>query len=330
MRRFDFGLSLTIMRRTAPFLLLRLGVYLGIAAAMVLATGTGAGIGYGVGGFWQDEGRLGGAFWGGAVGFGLTAGVLFFLREYILYMVKAGHIAVMVELLRGRALPDGQGQLAHAQAMVAARFGHANVLFAVDQLVKGVISAVTRLAQGMLSILPIPGLDKIMAIVRAYLRMSVGLLDEVILAHAFDTRAENPYAASRTALVLYAQNARPLMIGAAWITAAVWLLSVVVFVLMLGPAAAIAWFFPGESAAIGILVALILAWAVKAAVLEPFAVACMLQVYFAATDGQAPGPEWEGKLDGVSAKFRSLAERAAGWVGVRPAPGTDPRPEPAA
>ena len=40
---------------------------------------------------------------------------LYLLREYILYVVKAGHIAVMVHLIDGREVPDGQGQIAYAR-----------------------------------------------------------------------------------------------------------------------------------------------------------------------------------------------------------------------
>ena len=50
-------------------------------------------------------------------------------------------------------------------------------------LTTGVIGAVTGLVQGLLSILPIPGPGNIMAALRAYLKLAVGLVDEVILAH---------------------------------------------------------------------------------------------------------------------------------------------------
>jgi hypothetical protein len=69
--------------------------------------------------------------------------------------------------------------------------------------------------------------------------MAVGLVDEVILAHLMATRAPNPWKGAQEALVLYGQNARPMMINAAWLTAIVWLLSFVVFVVMLAPAAAL-------------------------------------------------------------------------------------------
>ncbi|TIV05161.1 MAG: hypothetical protein E5V94_14365, partial [Mesorhizobium sp.] len=67
----------------------------------------------------------------------------YWIREYILYVLKAGHIAVMVHLIDGHDVPDGQGQIAYAKEVVSQRFAGANILFVVDQLVKGAIRAIT-------------------------------------------------------------------------------------------------------------------------------------------------------------------------------------------
>ena len=97
------------MFRTWPFIALRLIVYFGITVAYVLATGAGAGVGYGVGNIFADGGPEAMAFWGGIVGFGVVSLALYWIREYILYVVKAGHIAVMVHLIDGRDVPGRPG-----------------------------------------------------------------------------------------------------------------------------------------------------------------------------------------------------------------------------
>ncbi len=314
MSDFSFSTAMAIMRKTAPFLLFRIIIYFGIAVAYVLVTGTGAGIGWGIGAFGDEDFQASSTFWGGAIGFGTTAGVLYFLREYILYMVKAGHIAVMVEYLEGRELPGGKGQIAYAQQIVKERFGQANVLFGVDQLVKGVIRAITGLIQGIASLLPIPGLDRVMSVVRAFLRVAVGLIDEVILAYLIRNRVENPWHGARDALVLYAQNAKPMLLNAAWITLVTYVLAFFVFLIMLAPAGFVVWLIPGAWSAGGLVFAILFAWAVKVALIEPFAIACLLQAYFKVTDGQEPNPEWQGKLDNASKKFKQLGEKAVNWV----------------
>ncbi len=319
---FSIARGIGLMARTAPFLLFRAVVYFAIAAAYVVVTGAGAGIGYGIGGFGDEDFQISSTFWGGGIGFALTAGVLYFLREYILYTVKAGHIAVMVELIDGRSLPDGMGQIAYAKSVVTQRFGQTSVLFGLDQLIKGVIGAVTGLLEGLFSILPIPGLDRLMSVLRAYLKLAVGLVDEVILAHAIRTRSDNPYASAREALVLYGQNAKPMLINAAWLTLIVYGLSFLVFLVMLAPAAAIVYLIPGAWSAGGFVFALLFAWAVKAAVIEPFAIACLLQAFFKITDGQQPNPAWEARIDSASTKFQEIGRRAASWVGVKTTPKT--------
>jgi hypothetical protein len=307
---FSIFKALGLMLRTAPYILLRVLVYFGISAALVLMTGAGAGVGYGIGLIGADEFQASSTFWGGAAGFGLTAGVIFFFRDYILYLVKAGHIAVLVELLDGKTLPDGQSQIAYGRSVVAARFGQASALFALDRVIRAVIGVTTGVVQGVMSLVSVPGLDQLMSVVRAYLRLAVGLVDEVILAHAIRTRSENAWEAAHDGLVLYAQNARAMLVAAAWLTLITWVLAALVFLAMLGPAAAVVWLLPGESSAGLFIFALIFAWAVKAAVIEPFALACLLQVFLHEIEGQTPSAEWRGRLTQASDRFRKLGEEA--------------------
>lgn len=307
---FSFRRSIGMMVQTMPFLLLRVAVYFGVALAYLLMTGTGAGIGWGIGALGDAGFRASSTFFGGLTGFGIVAIVMYWLREYILYMVKAGHIAVMVELIDNRPMPEGRSQIGHAQAMVRERFAQASVLFAVDQLIKGVLRAITGLIRGVFTILPIPGIRQLVTILRAFLRVAVGFIDEVILAYGMRTRSTNPWESARTALVLYGQNYGPMLRNAAWITLFVYGLSFLIFIVMLAPAALIANIYPGNMAMMGVLVAVILAWSVKTALLEPLAVACLLQAYFRTIEGQVPDPQWEAKLENMSGKFRTLKDRA--------------------
>ena len=309
---FSIGQALGLMTRTMPFVLLRAAVYFGITLAYILATGMGIGVGWGVGAFGDEEFRATSMVWGGLAGFGITGAVMYWVREYILYIVKAGHIAVLVELLEGEPLPEGRGQIAHATAVVKARFGQASLLFALDQLVKGVIRAVTGLARGILMLLPVPGLRQLMSIVQAFLRIAVGFIDEVILAHAIRTRSTDAWGSAREALVLYGQNWKVMLKNAAWLTAITYGLAFVVFLVMLAPAAALVYFMPGAWSAGGFVFALLFAWSIKASFLEPFAVICLMQVYFKAIEGQQPDPEWDARLEQMSSHFRKLKARMTG------------------
>ncbi|WP_022729985.1 hypothetical protein [Fodinicurvata sediminis] len=310
---FSVGRALGLMGQTLPFLLLRIAVYFGVAVAYVLMTGVGAGVGWGIGGFGDAGFQAGATFWGGLIGFGIVGAVMYFLREYILYIVKAGHIAVLVKLLDGEKMPEGRSQIAYAREEVTNRFAQASVLFGVDQLVKGVLRAITGLVRGIVTILPIPGAQQLVSILKAFLKIAVGFIDEVILAYAIRTGSTNAWGSARTGLVLYAQNYKPMLKNAAWLALIVYGLSFVIFLLMLAPAALAVYLIPGAWSAGGIVFALLFAWSVKAAILEPFAITCMMEVYFRTIEDQTPDPAWESKLEQLSGKFGKLKEKARAY-----------------
>jgi len=319
---FSVGRALGLMLKTLPFVLLRIAVYFGAALAYILVTGMGAGIGWGIGGFGDSGFQASATLWGGVIGFGLVGAVMYLAREYVLYIVKAGHIAVLIKLLDGEEMPEGRSQIAYAREEVTKRFAQASVLFGVDQLVKGVLRAITGLVRGIVSILPIPGARQFISIVHAFLRIAVGFIDEVILAYAIRTKSENAWESARTGLVLYAQNYKPMLKNAAWLALFVYGLSFVVFLVMLAPAALAVYLIPGAWSAGGIVFALIFAWAVKAALLEPFAITCMIDVYFRTIQGQIPDPAWETKLESLSSKFTRLKDKARDYQPPRATPGS--------
>lgn len=311
---FSLGRAFGMLLKTMPYLVFRAMVYFGIALGYVLLCGIGAGIGYGIGSLGGPDGQASGAFWGGLIGFGVGSGIMFFLREYLLYVVKAGHIAVLVELLDGRPLPDGKGQVAYGASVVKQRFVQSSVLFALDRLLKGVIRMMTRVVEGVANFLPIPGTQAIVGLIRGMLKLSVGFLDELILAHAIRSKSDNPWRASAQALVLYGQNGKAMMKNALFATLLMYLVSAVLFAVFLIPAGLLVWMLPGELSAMTLLVALVFAWAAKAALLEPLALVCMMQAYFKVIEGQQPDPVWDQRLTQVSSKFGKIKQQAIDWV----------------
>jgi hypothetical protein len=312
---FSVGRTIGLLAQTFPFILLRMLVYFGITFAYIVATGGGAAIGYGVGHVSDDPAAF--SIWGAVIGIGVVSIAVYWIREYLLYILKAGHIAVMVELIQGKPLPAGQGQIAHARAVVTARFGEANLLFVLDQLIKGVIRAITGLVGGIAMILPIPGLQGLLGFFNTIVRFSLTYVDEIILGYNIKVGSTNPWETSRQALVLYAQNGKRMVKNAIWLTLMLYVLAFVIFLVMLAPMAALFYIMPGHIAGWSFIAAIVFAWAFKAAVLEPFAIAALMAVYFETIEGQVPNPEWDAKLSEVSAKFRELKDMAV--AGMMPA-----------
>jgi hypothetical protein len=312
---FELGKALGLMARTAPFIGLRMAIYFGITLAYVVATGGGGGIGYMIGSTGDAESAASAAFWGASAGFGLVSGVLYFAREYLLYMVKAGHIAVLVPLLDNQPIPEGRNQITHATAVVKERFVESSVLFGVDQLIKGILKAFNATVLTISAILPIPALQNVMKFVTAVINMSLTYVDEVILAYNIRTQQQNPWAGARDGVVLYAQNYKNLLKNALWLTVFVWFLTLLVFILVFAPVAALVAFFPGIAGFWTFAIAAITAYAIKAALIDPIAMTCLMQAYFKAIEGQQPRQEWADKLNSVSGKFQELGQRALRFAG---------------
>ncbi|RKE85844.1 hypothetical protein [Rhizobium sp. AG855] len=309
---FSIGRAIGILAGTLPFIALRIVIYFTITLAYVLGTGGAAGVGYGMGMMFGSGEDF--AVWGGILGFGMVSFAVYWIREWLLYMVKAAHIAVMVELYEGRRLmPDGKGQIAHGRAVVESRFAEANLLFVLDQLIKGVIRAITGIIGGIG--MAIPGLEGVTRFVNTVIRLSLTYVDEIILAHNIRTNSQNPWETGRQGLVLYAQNGGRMVKNAVWLAIVLWLVTAVIFVLLIGPALALVYLFPGAASGFGIAIAVVGALALKAAVLEPFAIAALMQVYFQAIEGQRPDPAWDAKLASVSRKFQDLKDRALAAAG---------------
>ncbi|MBZ9771950.1 hypothetical protein [Mesorhizobium sp. CO1-1-8] len=313
---FEVGRSVSIMMRTWPFIVFRMIVYFGITLAYIMATGTGASVGYGVGHISTDpDGSPSFALWGGVVGFGIVSIAVYWIREYILYIVKAGHIAVMVHLIDGRDIPGGQDQIAYAKDIVTQRFAEANILFAVDQLVKGAIGAITGVLGGIAAFLPIPGLSGLVSFINTVIRLSLTYVDEIILGYNIRINSASPFETARQGVVLYAQNGKVMVKNAVWLAVIMWGVSFIIFLMMLAPAGAILFLMPGQLAGWAFVLAIVFAWAFKAAFIEPFAIACLMQVYFKTIAGQMPDPAWDARLAEASSKFRELKDKALASFG---------------
>jgi hypothetical protein len=161
-------------------------VYLGITLAYVLAVGVGGGIGLLFGKIGGSGG--GGAGIGGLIGFGIVSGILYWARQYLLYLVKAGHVAVLVELLDGQQIPAGKGQIDYATNIVKQHFATSSILFGLHQLIRGILRLFNRVTVSIASWLPIPGLDILVKLVDAVINTSLTHFDLVILRRSCAAR----------------------------------------------------------------------------------------------------------------------------------------------
>ncbi len=302
MWNFKIGRTFGLMFKTLPFIALRTAVYFGSSVLLILGFLGGPALGV----WLAPESMSTFGFYGGlVVGGGGASMIVYALREYFLYLVKAGHIAVLVELMEGRTLP--KSQLSYAKGIVAERFACASAFFVVDRVVSSVLGIVNKVLVGLGAF--IPGMDGAMAFIGRVLRTSLTYADEVILALSFKTQSTDIWRTSRDGVVLYAQNYKAILKNAFALAVIHYLLVFVLFIMAWVPAAWIAGLMPGEgSALLAFVVTLLLVYSLKKAFIEPFLMAALMQVYFECIEGQTPNPAWTEKLDGMSEKFRSMSD----------------------
>ena len=310
---FEIKKVFSALWATKEFMLFRFLIYFGITIGYIIGTGAGAGIGWGIGSVaGGDDGSVTGTFYGMIGGFGIVSGILYYVREYLLYMVKAGHIAVILKHLDGEEIPHGKGQIAYAQGVVKERFKEASVLFAVDQIIKGVVKFITRLFKGVMTFLPfIP--KPIVNFISAVIRNSMTYVDEIILAYNIKNEEQNPWEGSKKAIVLYAQNYKKFLKNAVFVTIISWILTLLVILMTWLPIAGILHSGDYDLGYWPFVFAVVASISIKAALIDPFAMTALMQVFFKVTEGQEPNPEWEAKLDKGSKKFREMKDKAVAW-----------------
>jgi hypothetical protein len=197
---FSIGASLALVLRTWPFLLVRAAVYFGIAAAFAVAAGGGAGIGWAIGALGGPAGRVPGAFWGAMAGIAAVALMLRWLREYLLYLVRAGHVAAMMLVLDGERPPAALGLIGQSVALVQRRFRDMATLVAIERLVRGALGHLIALADPAARLLP-AGATLSTAPLNSILRRALGCLPDMVLARPLRAAAGNPWRETRDGLL---------------------------------------------------------------------------------------------------------------------------------
>jgi hypothetical protein len=327
MPKLYLGEALDLLRKTLPFIWLRLGSYLVLFAALGVYFAVVGGLALLLGRLWEPLGfivfliAIGGGF-----------GLVRWASRYYFYLLKAAHTAVMTEfIVHGRA-PEAN-QIAYGRQQVTERFRDTSVMFAVDVLVDGAVKAAVRTFARIAGLLPIPGLDALTKLLERVAVASTTFIDEAVLSRAYAQREQNVWRVAHDGVILYAQAWRPILTNAVALTLIGYVEYVLLLVILAIPALAIAAVVPAAGPVLAILV-FVGAWMIKLAVADAFALAATLVAYHRTTENLTPNPEWKAKLEGASEKFKELGRKAAAAVQApaaapEPADAGDPAPQPA-
>jgi hypothetical protein len=322
-----FLTATSLVGRTLPYALVRFGILVGFSAVTIVWFIATFGVGGWLGGHihpWIGLGWM-------IAGFGVYGYAWWFVVRYALYLIQAGHIAVLTELVvKGEIGAGSEGMFAYGKRVVTERFGQVNLLFALDLLIKGVVRAFNSTLNWLATLVPVPGLQSVVGIVNAVVRAATTYIDETIFSYNLARGDENPWRSSKDGLIYYCQNAEEILKTAAWVVVLDKVLTVVVWVVMMAPAflllaTPLASALPGGIVAAFVIAALF-ASNVRQAFLKPIFLVMVMVKFHIVVRNQAINLEWDGRLSSVSSKFREIKDKA----GEMTQPGVVPPPIPGA
>jgi hypothetical protein len=305
-----FGTALSLVVRTLPYAAIRFAILLAFSIVTIVwfvAT-------FGIGGWLASKVQWLGIGWMIA-GLGTYGYLWWFVVRYLLYLVQAGHIAVLTELItKGQVENGAAGMFEYGRRMVTERFGQVNLLFGLHLLVRGVVHAFNRTLDFVSGLLPIPGLSTLAGIVNAVVRAATTYVDATIFSYNLARGDENPWRSSKDALIYYGQNSMEILKTAVWVVVLDKALTVLLWVVMLVPAGLLLVVLPAAlkpgGMLLGFIVAALLASNARQAFLKPIFLVMVMTKFHLAVRNQSINLEWDQRLSGVSSKFREIKDKA--------------------
>jgi hypothetical protein len=314
-----FSTAFGLVARTLPYAGVRFLILLGFSVAtivwFILTFGIGGWLGARV------HPWIGLGWW--VAGFGVYGWAWWVVVRYALYLIQAGHIAVLTELITTGSVANGsEGMFQYGKRIVTQRFGQVNLLFALDLLIKGIVRAFNRTLDWIAGLLPIPGLQSIVGIVNAVVRAATTYIDETIFSYNLARGDENAWRSSKDALIYYCQNSKEILKTAAWVVVTDFVLTAVIWVVMLAPAFVLLAILPASWAPGGFLAGLVIAALfasnVRQAFLKPVFLVMVMTKFHVLVHNQAINLMWDERLSKVSGKFQEIKQKAAaGWTPAR-------------
>jgi hypothetical protein len=308
------GKSISILFQTSPYLIIRAAAQAAFTLGTLAYWAVMAGLFYLAA---QVAGENAG--WIVIVLVIVSAGGFFGLarlaERVVFYAIKAGHVAVITQLLTQGSLPPGVNQVIYGKEMIQKHFGTMAAFGAVDALVAATVRQVLHWLTAVANRLDfVPGLRTVWGLVRSVLSIAGNYVDEAVLSYVLIHPGENVWRMSADGVVLYAQAWKQLLgtaVVVALVIGAVWLIG---FVPFFGLGLSLTPLLPADFAGMGWLVGgvagLIGGGFVRSLFGDPVATVMMVTAYHQAIGAQVPSGEMYEQLSGASRKFRELAGRA--------------------
>lgn len=222
---------------------------------------------------------------------------------------------MLTELITKNEIGNGsENMFAYGKNVVTAKFKQVNVLFGLDMLIKGVVTAFNRTLDFIGSLLPVPGLKNVTQVIGMILHAMTTYIDETIFSYNLARGDENPWRSGKDGLIYYAQNSKEILKTSIGIVLLEKALTIAAFALLFAPAIGIAYLMPGTNTAVwAFVIAALFAFNFQAAILKPLFLIMIMTKFHVSVKGQEINETWDARLDKVSGKFAKIKQGIADW-----------------
>lgn len=309
-----------LFRKTLPFIISRILIYGAFGLIAFIFLGIMVGIGFLL---LKTFGETGGAFIiVMIIAFGAIYGGLRFLERYVLYMVKLGHVSVIVELLRKGEVPQGKGLVAYGKDQVTNNFGASNVAFVIDKMVHAAVRQIQRWIMRIGNIFSfVPGSKNIIGIINAIMSVSLNYIDEAIMSYIFlrksDEKEESVWKSASDGVVLYAQSWKGIIKAAIGSVIFIYAFNIILFLAFVFPLMFVSKIISADTPGLGsflgflaIVGAYVLTTILKRALVDPIVTIIMVRAYQMSIRDLEPSIDLQQRLLGISSRFKRLFNRA--------------------
>lgn len=292
-----------VYSKTMKFVWIKLGLGFSVILGSILLGAILFGISLATGGDTFSAMML---FW-----LALSAAAYGIVEHYIGYLLKAGHVAAVSNIVTTGTVPDDP--FAYGKDKVKAKFLTSGAYFAVDSLITGAVKQLN----GGLDIVEqylgkLPGMSSLISFLKIFVSIALGNVDECCLAYTFYKEDQSAFKSGADGVVIYFQNWKLILKSALKVTviafavsALGWLIIMVVLVAVIGAVGV-----PGFAAFfIGMVLALLTVMVVKSAFVDSYTMVCMVCTYMEAAPSTEITFDLYNKLCRLSSKFKSLFDR---------------------
>lgn len=268
----------------------------------------------------------------------------YIIGPYVVYLVEAGHVAVLTHMITAGEAPTNQIRFGLKQ--VRGNFASVTVLFvlviAIKRVLRQLNAIINRIVSSLTEGLSTGGRQReagvvqgLVGIVQLALNITISSVDKAILANIYLSDEENNWKPAKEGVVLYAMTWKPILASA-----------LVVATVFYGPLIVAGYFseqilgaLGGQEAVIaeietyllglsdiGLLalfvVLLGLLTTLHYGLIKPGLTVLIVTIYLNETAEEAPDDEWEQRLREHSPEYRAFERRATGEEDIPEKTGT--------